>query len=254
ETNAGTAGGTDTVLSSASFTLGANIENLTLTGIVDLDATGNELANTLTGNDGKNLLDGGLAADKMAGGKGDDTYIVDNSGDAVTETLAGAVGGTDTVKSSVSFTLGNNVENLELTGTGKTDGTGNALNNAITGNGNDNKLSGLAGNDVLAGGAGNDTLDGGIGTDDLTGGTGNAPYLLDSTADTIHEAAGDSGDTVAATFSLDLNDPKFDNIENATLLGAGALTAIGDDGANKLTGNAGANTLTGNGGNDTLDG
>ena len=62
-----------------------------------------------------NVLDGGAGADTLVGGTGNDTYVVDNAGDVVTE---GAGAGTDTVQSSVTFTLGANVENLTLTGAG----------------------------------------------------------------------------------------------------------------------------------------
>ncbi|WP_283207320.1 beta strand repeat-containing protein, partial [Methylobacterium soli] len=174
--------GTDSVQTTlAAYTLTANVENLTYTGAAAFTGTGNELNNTITGgtgNDtlsgglGNDTLDGGAGADSMSGGEGNDTYIVDNAGDTVTE-VAGTVGGTDTVRSSISFTLGANVENLTLTGNAAINGTGNEVANVITGNGGANQLFGGGGNDTIDGGDGSDLIDGGTGNDILSGGTGN---------------------------------------------------------------------------------
>jgi Ca2+-binding RTX toxin-like protein len=93
--------------------------------------------------------------DDMAGGRGNDTYVVDNIGDVVTE-KAGS--GIDTVRSSVDYSLGAFVERLVLTGTGDIDGTGNNLENRLIGNSADNVLDGGRGRDTLSGGEGNDTF------------------------------------------------------------------------------------------------
>src|SRR5439155_4350277 len=105
--------GYDTVESSISYTLPANVEQLVLTGSDAINGTGNTLGNTLVGNSAANVLDGAGGADAMLGGAGDDTYIVNSTADAVIEN---AGEGLDTVRSSVSFVLPANVENLVLTG------------------------------------------------------------------------------------------------------------------------------------------
>ena len=193
-------GGTDTVLVDVSYTLGANVENLVLTGRAltgggntqDNVLTGNNNNNTLTGGAGNDRLDGGLGTDTLLGGTGDDTYVVDAL-DKITE-LAGE--GTDTVQSNVAWTLGANLENLQLTGTGAISGSGNSLNNALTGNNGFNTLSGGAGNDTLDGGLGNDTLNGGDGNDTLLGGLGNDILNGGLGNDTFQILRGQGTDTI----------------------------------------------------------
>src|SRR5262249_15742599 len=140
--------GTDTVQTALGYTLGAGLENLTLTGTAAVNGIGNELdnlivgnaaKNTLTGDIGNDTLNGGAGADSLVGGLSDDRYIVDNVGDKLDESGGG---GTDTVVSSVSFTLGDGFENLTLAGAGAINGIGNAAGNDMTGNAAANKLDG----------------------------------------------------------------------------------------------------------------
>ena len=215
---------------------------------------------SLDGGDGNDTLEGGDGKDSMAGGAGDDTYVVNDPGDKVTETLANDKGGgIDTVQSSITYTLGTNLDNLLLTAGANINGTGNTLDNVLTGNTGNNKILGLVGNDSLAGGDGNDTLDGGTNTvghgDTMAGGKNDDTYVLDVPADMVIENLNEGTDTVQAPFDIDLNnDTLYGNIENATLLGTKAINAIGDSGNNVLTGNTIGNVLTGNDGNDVLDG
>jgi len=239
--------GTDRVESTVTYTLSADVEQLTLLGTGNLNGTGNASANTLLGNAGINRLDGGAGADSMTGGAGNDTYVVDNAGDL---TVEAANGGTDTVESSVTWSLMSETENLTLTGDASVNGTGTAQNNTLRGNTGNNLLSGLAGNDSIVGGAGDDTLDGGAGVDTLVGGTGNDTYVIDATTDVITENANEGIDTVVSAVTLTL----ATNLENVTLSGTTGLGATGNAANNVMTGNAGANALSGAAGNDTLDG
>ena len=182
-------GGIDTVKSSITYILPANVEHLELTGLANLNGTGNALANKITGNDGNNLLDGGngfdtliggagddtliggLGADTLIGGDGSDTYQINSLEDRILETEKD--GDQDAVESSISYVLDTFLEVLTLTGTRPIDGTGNTLANTLEGNDADNTLKGEKGHDTLLGNGGDDTLGGGAGDDVIDGGDGN---------------------------------------------------------------------------------
>lgn len=196
-------GGTDTIRSSVTLTLAAQVENLALTGAAHIDGTGNGLANSLTGNAGNNQLDGGSGADTLAGGMGDDTYLTDGD-DLIIE---GSSAGTDTVRSSATLRLSANVENLVLTGSSATNGTGNALGNVLTGNAASNILDGDAGNDRIDAGDGADTLIGGAGKDTLVGGAGTDTFVFvqASHSATTAQTADVIVDFVQGTDKIDLS-------------------------------------------------
>lgn len=288
----------EVVKSSVSYTLTNNLEDLTLTGSSGISGTGNALDNRIDGNaannslygkGGDDRLNGGLGKDTLIGGTGDDRYYVDSTTDTITEDFNQ---GSDTIYSTVNYTLGKNLENLTLTGSSATDGIGNALGNSIEGNDANNYLDGGNGNDYLSdyeyydsdtlvGGAGNDymysisnaTLEGGAGNDSLTsaggensliGGTGNDTYIVEKTTDTIVESLNGGVDTVKSSVSYTLDD----NLENLTITSASnSISAYGNaldniinidigdpDVSSYLFGDAGNDHLSGGGGAKTLDG
>lgn len=201
---------------------------------------GGALADVLDGGVGSDFLDGGVGADMMIGGDGSDLYVVDNSGDVTSEISAS--GGVDTVQSSITLTLGVNLENLILTGSAALAGAGNALNNMIVGNSGANNLAGLDGND---------TIDGGGGADQMAGGNGDDIYVVDNASDVTSETSALGGiDGVFSSVSWTLSA----NIENLTLIGLAAITGAGNALNNVITGNSAANTLSGLDGADRLDG
>ena len=221
-------------LTTAQNTLGAgtdtliSIENLIGSAFADT-LTGNGGSNRLYGGDGADKLDGGAGADYLEGGAGNDIYYVDNAGDVVVEAAAE---GNDTVYSTISYTLGSNVEILRLQGTAALNGTGNELANTIVGNSAGNLLSGLGGRDTLTGGTGNDTLVGGAGADVLTGGGGSDIFVFDSLTtsadkDTVRDFAvgEDQIAIVRAAFAAFAGDPLGALSANAFAVGTAATTA-----------------------------
>jgi Ca2+-binding RTX toxin-like protein len=211
--------GFDTVQSDVTWTLGANLEALTLTGTANINGTGNVLDNLLTGNSGANVL---------TGGAGNDVYVI-GTGDMVVE---GVGAGTDTVLSEVTTTLSANVELLGLTGTAAINGTGNSLANGITGNGAANVLDGGTGSDLLAGLGGDDT------------------YIVDHIGDLVIELANNGVDQVQSAVTTTL----AANVEHLTLTGDATINGTGNALDNVLKGNSATNLLSGANGHDTLRG
>lgn len=223
--------GFDLVEASISYTLGANLEDLTLTGTANINATGNGLDNILTGNSGNNILDGKAGADFMEGGRGDDIYYVDNAGDVVVERRGE---GFDQIFSSVGYSLaGTYVERLVLTGSADVNAVGNSHANRLVGNSGDNILDGKGGADQMAGGRGNDT------------------YIVDNVGDRIYESRNEGLDLIKSSVNYSLE--RAANVEDLTLTGS-AKYGIGNALNNTLMGNDAANVLNGGAGDDIIIG
>ncbi|MDX1919080.1 MAG: calcium-binding protein [Candidatus Caenarcaniphilales bacterium] len=311
--------GIDSVISSISYTLTSNVENLTLTGIDNINGTGNNLSNTLIGNAGDNILTDltNNDSDTFIGGAGNDTYIVDlydPARDVIIE-LPGE--GIDTLRANGgNLTLPQNVENLIYTGANNATLQGNELDNYLQGGLGGDTLIGFGGTNTMVGGLGNDQyriysttdiiieqpnegfdrailyitmtytlpdnveygslntaagtaslignalnneltgngsaniLDGGLGDDYMEGSSGNDIYFVDSAGDIVIELFNQGTDTVNSSINYTLPD----NVENLILLGTSNLNGTGNSLNNVITGNDGDNILIGGNGNDTLNG
>jgi serralysin len=237
-----------TIMGDGDDTVIGNVSNNVIDGGVGNDSlSGGSGSDTLIGSTGNDVLNGNSGIDSMSGGIGDDNYYVDNTGDIVVE---GLNQGIDTVRATINYTLGSNLENLTLISTTNINGIGNSLNNIITGNIGNNSLNGGAGNDTLNGGAGNDTLNGNNGVDRMGGSTGDDNYYVDNTGDIVVEGLNQGIDTVRATINYTLGR----NPENLTLISTGNINGTGNTLNNTITGNIGNNSLNGGAGNDTLNG
>jgi len=230
-------GGTDT-LSQIENVQGSNTAGDNITGNIGNNVLygygGNDILN---GGDGNDTLNGGTGNDSLIGGLGNDIYQVDSITDVITEN---ANEGTDTIQSSVTFSLAAfpNIENLTLTGSSAINGTGNTANNSLTGNTANNTLNGGDGNDTLNGGSGNDTLIGGNGSD--------FAYYYSSTGSvTVNLATGTASDGLGGTDTLSF----IENVQGSNTAGD---NLTGNTGVNVLYGYGGADILTGGLGNDSL--
>ncbi len=208
-------------------------------GVVIENATGGTGNDTIIGNDADNRLDGGGGVNEMAGGIGDDTYIVRNSSDIVIENDGE---GYDTVRAAVSYALGAGVyvEELRTTSNGSTAAinlTGNAFSQKIVGNAGNNRLDGGGGANVLQGLQGDDT------------------YIVRNASDQVIEAANQGYDTVRSTVNYTLaSGVHVEELRTTSNGGTAAIRLTGNAFNQKIVGNAGDNRLDGGGGVNVLQG
>lgn len=214
--------------------------------IASTDA-GHQVTGT-AGNDQIAGVEGKADTGGMAGGKGDDTYIVDHPADKVIENAGEGVD--NVVSYAPSYQLSANVENLTLAGTKASVGMGNDAANTLTAHDAGATLKGMGGDDLLVGGKAADHLDGGTGADIMKGGLGHDVYYVDNAGDKVIEASNEGVDTVHSTISYTL--PQF--VENLVLDGTQNINATGNSWHNVLTGNNGNNVLNGGAGDDRLFG
>lgn len=141
--------------------------------------------------------------------------------------------GVDTILSSISLTLPENIEILRLTGSADLSGVGNRANNTLVGNAGANLLDGGGGLDLLYGGAGDDT------------------YVVRDAGTWIEEKAGEGVDSVLTFMTGHVLGTHF---ENLTYLGRAAFDGTGNASANRMEGGSGADVLRGLDGDDLLAG
>jgi len=281
--------GTDLILASATHTLEANVENLTLVGTGAINGTGNSGGNVILGNAANNILAGLGGADTLNGGDGLDTAsyaasplavnlslatstysggdadgdvlsnIENLTGSAFNDTLEGdagpnvLVGGSGVDMLTYAHAAAGVSISLAITTAQTTGGSGidtvSQFEN-LTGSAFNDTLTGTTSANLIVGLDGNDSLVGGVGNDTMVGGLGDDTFSVDNSADQVIENAGEGTDLIVASATHTLEA----NVENITLTGTSAINATGNAGANIILGNAANNVLAGLGGADTIDG
>jgi methionine-rich copper-binding protein CopC len=279
-----TYGGYDEVFSSATFTLGVYIEELTLTGSANINGTGNSRGNVLIGNSGNNVLNGGGGDDRITGGGGNDTFhVLPGQTALITDFSAGAGVGDVVVLDGFSFATFSAVQ-AAMSQSGSDTyldlGNGHLLNFSNVAKSsfaaNDfyfgsappppppsgpepftlpvsgaytNTITGMRRVDNLTGTAANNRIDGKQGNDTMTGLAGDDTYVVDASGDNVVESAGNGIDTVissASSYTL------ANNVENLTLTGTNTHTATGNGLDNLIIASTRPDIINGGAGNDIL--
>lgn len=252
-------GGNDTALSSVSYVIPANVENLTLTGVISVNATGNTENNVIRGNSAANSIDwGGGGDDQLYGGQGDDTYKVyadytqysqwyEVSGPLSARIYENAGEGLDTLLTNAFYAeLPEHVEKLTVTSF-RTGSIRHSLAEKplaqYKGNSGDNTIDLLAVNSSFVpieveGGGGNDLL---IGS-----------YSLKDTA-SYESASGGVTVSLQTTTAQDTGGAGVDTLMNFDHLKGSAFNDVlsGNSGDNSFWGGAGTDRLVGREGNDS---
>jgi Ca2+-binding RTX toxin-like protein len=274
----GVGAGMDTVRAAIDWTLGANLENLTLIGDADLTGTGTSGNNVLTGNAGDNHLIGDDGQDALAGGDGDDlldgganidSFDGGSGFDTVTYAFAPSTAPVDVdlargdMRFVGSATALESIVDVEavIGGAGHDRLYGDSLANRLDGGTGNDQLYGRGGDDILDGGDGVDSLFGGDGDDWMSGGTGADSFDGGDGTDTVSYAFANATSPVIVDLAAGImrfpSSPtpieSVINVENV-IGGGGHDQLFGDGGANQLDGGAGNDTLEGRGGDDRLDG
>ena len=208
----------NTLYSSVSYVLPTNVNKLTLTGVANISGTGNGAVNTLIGGAGNDTLTAGVGVATLIGGLGNTTFVVNNSGDVVQDTFGSR---SNTIQSSVSYTLVSNVNTLVLTGTTALLGSANSANDTLTSN---------------------------TGIDTLVGGSGNDLFVINNVGDIVQ----DTSTTATNMAQSSVNYALAANVNTLVLAGTAALQGTANSGSDTLVSNSGVDTLVGGSGNDTF--
>ena len=278
--------GNDTIETALSYSLAAlaNLENLTLTGTADVDATGNASDNVLTANSGAN---------RLSGGGGNDIFRFGASFD-LNDSVDGGAGSGDQIilqGAYAALTLGSNITNVEtVTVAAGFDYHITALDSLLLGNQviTINGASLGAGDDLYFNGAAETSgklhIYAGFGADTLTGGSGNDGFFFgsgrfDPLTDHVDGGAGTDMVVFQKSFSGTISAANFTSIESVSLAPAAngsnglfaltladdwaatgearAISAAALTGAATINGSAESSaslTILGGGGNDVLSG